>query len=297
MIIEANHPQTLYVGTQYDGVFKSTDGGQSWYEVNQGLTRRQIWSLAQHPLTGELYAGTEPSALYRSRNGGESWEECKAIQELPRLKEWTFPRPPHLSHIKAISFSQRDPNLIYCAVEEGWLIRSRDGGESWENLTEGSEFDAHDVKLMTDNEQEQLVLQSSGTGIYRSSDGGNHFSPAMEGLGRRYVSPIGVHPSRPQLLVVAAAKNPPPFWFIPGRGGADSAFYRSSDQGKSWQPVANTPYLKGGSWTVGVDPADPDTFGVGLHDRTVWLSEDGGESFCQIVAGLPLVGTVTISRR
>jgi photosystem II stability/assembly factor-like uncharacterized protein len=65
-------PDTLYVGTTDEGIFKSEDGGRSWEDLS-GIAHNRVTAVAVSPADGALYAGTEPSALFVSRDGGDSW--------------------------------------------------------------------------------------------------------------------------------------------------------------------------------------------------------------------------------
>ena len=73
VVVDCSDPVRLYAGTTRAGVFRSDDAGQTWCEINHGITYKDIWSLVQHPATGRLYAGTSP-AYRRPRlslpNGG-----------------------------------------------------------------------------------------------------------------------------------------------------------------------------------------------------------------------------------
>jgi photosystem II stability/assembly factor-like uncharacterized protein len=244
----------------------------------------------QHPITGDLYAGTEPAAIYRSRDQARSWQRCGTFETLPRFHEWTFPRPPHVAHVKFIALDPEHSRLIVAAIEEGWLVRSQDGGETWENLVDGMEFDAHSVALVPG--QRNVLLASSGKGFYRSDDGGTHFHRCTRGLDRSYLSPIVMHPFKPNRVFLSAASHPPPQWFTPQ--GTDSAFYRSDDQGETWIRTGNTPTINGGCWTGAMDPGDPDRLCFGFSDGSVWLSRDGGDRFDRILTGLGVVSVVAI---
>src|SRR5207249_2919769 len=88
-----------------------------------------------------LYVGTGPATIFKSSDRGDTWTELEEMKKLPTTKEWTFPNPPHVAHVKGMALCADDPALIYGSVEEGWCARSRDGGKSWDNLTEGIHFD------------------------------------------------------------------------------------------------------------------------------------------------------------
>jgi photosystem II stability/assembly factor-like uncharacterized protein len=84
-----------------------------------------------------------------------------------------------------------------------------------------------------------------------------------------------VHPEQPRVVFTAAAAVPPPGWSRPQ--GAESAFYRSDDQGVTWQRlVEGVPdQLAAAPRSVVGDPLDPKTVYVGMTDGTVWRTANG----------------------
>jgi len=295
IVIDRMDPRRLYAATSKRGMLRSEDGGESWREINNGIIYKETWSLVQHQKVGDLYVGTGPSSVLKSTDRGDTWIDCEQLRTLPETKEWTFPNPPHVSHVKGLAISADEPAVIFGAVEEGWLIRSRDGGKTWQNIKEGTEFDSHSIAIMPDNPS--VVISTSGTGVYRSSDGGDHFVESSKGLDRRYLAQLVVHPARPKVIYTAAAAVPPPFWRRPE--GADSAFYRSEDQGSSWKRLSGglPDHFKSAPRTIAGDPEDPDALFVGMTDGTVWLSGDGGESFRQILKDLPQVTSIRVAHQ
>ena len=148
--------------------------------------------------------------------------------------------------------------MVYGAIEEGWAVRSLDGGDTWEQIAEGIDHDGHWIVLMP---QPDAVVASTGAGMFRSEDGGLHWNESNAGLDRRYTAaPIAVHPSRPETLLTGVTAVGPGMWRRPE--GADSAFARSDDGGRTWrestrglpQPCAAPPRA------LAVDPDDPDIF-------------------------------------
>ena len=294
-LVDRENPWRLYAGTATRGLFRSDDAGQNWQEINDGIIYKNVWSLAQHPQTGELYAGTEPSSIFTSTDGGDTWQSCEHLWTLQTMKDWTFPNPPHVSHVKDIGLWADDPSLIFCAIEEGWLVRSKDRGATWENIKDGVDFDSHSVTYMPDDPS--VVVATTGDGLFRSTDGGDHFAQSTTGLDRRYYTPVAVHARRPKVLYVAAAAVPPPGWRRPE--GADTGFYRSENQGISWVKLSGglPEHFTAAARTIAMDPESPDTFFVGMSDGSVWASEDGGESFRQVVTGLPHVRSMRVAYR
>ena len=286
ILADPSRPGRVWAATERSGVWRTDDCGASWAEKNEGLVYKHTLALALHPATGDLYAGTEPACIFRSTDGGDGWVELESLRRLATRKDWTFPGPPYVAHVRGIGLSPSDPELVFGAVEEGWLVRSRDGGGSWVNVKDGTEFDSHTVTVLPDGE---TVVSASGHGLYRSADGGETFARSDAGIAHPYLINVAVHPDRPDVLFTAGAEVPPPGWRRPE--GAGAGFYRSADGGLGWTRLTGgLPERIGPApRSIAVDPGSPETVFVGLNDGAIWATRDGGERFSRIASGLPPV--------
>jgi photosystem II stability/assembly factor-like uncharacterized protein len=88
--------------------------------------------------------------------------------------------PPHISRLKSICLDASDPDRIFGAIEEGWAIRSLDGGKHWEQIDDGVDHDGHSIAVLPQNPH--VVVASTGKGLFRSEDDGSHWLPANDGL-------------------------------------------------------------------------------------------------------------------
>lgn len=295
VLIDVKDPRVIYAGCAKGGFWRSEDSGETWTEHLDGLLYRSAFTLAQHPVSGELFMGTEPSSVFKSTDRGDTWVDCESFRTLPTTIDWTFPNPPHVSHVKEIGLRADEPDHIFCAIEEGWLVRSKDGGKTWVNIKDVVDFDSHAVAYMPDNPD--VVLACTGQGMFRSTDGGDHFVDVNATLDHRYLAPIMIRPDNPKVIYAGASEGVPPMWF--GRPqGADAAFYRSEDQGLTWErlhPTQSGPIL-GAPRATCIDPKAPDTWFVGtaIREGSVWMTEDGGESIRQILGPMPLVRSIAI---
>ena len=287
ILADPSDPGRAWAATERAGVWRTDDGGRRWAEKNAGLVYKHTLSLARHPDTGELYVGTEPACIFRSTDGGESWEELESLRRLPTRRDWTFPGPPFVAHVRGIGLSPTDPGVIFGAVEEGWLVRSTDGGGSWVNIKDGTEFDSHTVTVLPGDGS--TVVSASGHGLYRSADGGETFAQSDAGIAHPYLINVAVHRDRPNVLFTAGAEVPPPGWRRPE--GAGAGFYRSEDGGESWTRLTGglPERLAPAPRSIAVDPASSGTVLIGLNDGGIWASEDGGEQFSPVLSGLPPV--------
>lgn len=125
---------TTFAGVYKGGVQVSEDGGKSWAKRSDGLGSDDVYSLTYSRANGKttVYCGTEPARLFRSDDLGAHWSELNSLGDAPGKGNWTFPAPPFVAHVKFIAVDPQDPDIIYAAVEVGGLLKSRDGGKTWE---------------------------------------------------------------------------------------------------------------------------------------------------------------------
>lgn len=292
VVVDCADPRRLYVGTTRAGVLRSDDTGETWREINNGILYKDIWSLVQHPRSGRLYAGTSPAGVFRSDDGGDSWQACEALWQLPTTRQWHGPVAPFLSRMKDLTIQHEQPDEVIGAIEEGWVVRSHDGGETWQQIDSGVPHDSHTIRFVP-GMPAALVLGSNG-GWLRSTDGGQTWNDANVGLeARRYTpAPLVTRPSSKGVLFSSVTGVGPGGWN--GPGGGDSAFCRSDDGGESWitltaglpRPMAAIPRA------IAIDPTNADGYVAGATDGTLWATDDG-ETFHALLTGLRNIMTLT----
>src|SRR5262249_32709056 len=114
------NPSVLYMGTLVQGVFKSTDGGQSWEPANTGFAHQQIRHVVIDRHEARiLYASAWGSGPFKSVDGGETWREIR--------------RGIDRDFTTFIAMDPKDSNTLYGATASFTisLFKSTDGGESW----------------------------------------------------------------------------------------------------------------------------------------------------------------------
>jgi len=136
--VDPRNSSTVYAGNQsIGGLFKSTDGGQSWVSVNLGFTVSSVTSLAFDPTnTSTMYVGGSINAVtagfFKTTDGGQSWTLTSAgLNEPPLGRAVT---------VSAIAIDPTNPTILYVAGissdSNGSGFKSADGGQSWTFGTE-----------------------------------------------------------------------------------------------------------------------------------------------------------------
>ena len=225
--VDPGEPARLYVGTWGHGLWRSADAGRSWEPVGDGIPHAEITAVAvergvgSHP--GVIFAGTEPSTLSRSDDGGETWRELSALLALPSASSWSFPPKPDTHHVRWI---ETDPNVegrLYVAIEAGALVRSDDGGETWQDRVPGGPFDTHTAASHA--EAKDRLYSAAGDGYFESFDGGESWSRMMNGLGHGYLVGVAVDPADANTVLVSASAGP---YFAYRPDNAEAYVYRKS---------------------------------------------------------------------
>ena len=112
---------------------------------------------------GVVYAGTEPSAIFRSEDRGNSWLELAELRKLPSAPTWSFPPRPWTSHIRWITPDPLVPGRIFAAAEAGALIRSLDGGQTWEDRKPSGPFDTHTLSCIRSHRAVYIRQQATAS--------------------------------------------------------------------------------------------------------------------------------------
>jgi hypothetical protein len=287
LALDPQDPDTLYVGTSDEGIFKSEDGGRTWEKLS-GIEHPRVTVVAVSPTDGAVYAGTEPSALFVSRDGGLSWRELEGMRNLPSAPTWSFPPRPWTSHVRAIALSYADPNLVVAGIELGGVVRSTDGGVTWQDQRPGAQADCH--SLFAHPGVPELLYEAGGGGFAQSTDFGESWEAADGGMDLHYVWGLAADAEDPSLVYTSAASGP---GRAHGRGSSNATIYRRSGNGR-WQPVLEG--LAAFPYALCQDPETPRTLYAGFGDGTILRCTDAGakwEEVAQVASGLQDLAAVS----
>ena len=276
LTVDPHNPQIIWAGTDVTGhIYKSTDGGQSWQEKDQGVTIDYggglsfrgftvdprtsdiVYAMAEtsDPITGHgVWGSGTGGAVFKTTDSGEHW-----------VNIWDGGMPSSLARYMWID--PRDPDILY--VSTG--IFDRGAVDEGDPDTDPDPF--------------------GGLGILKSTDGGQNWRilGKENGLDMLYIGSLYMHPENPDVLLAAAGHVPPGLagdqMFAAGHGPA--GIYRTEDGGETWTHVLeSSPDRIGEAFSsVEICPSDPNIVYAG-SDMTIYRSDDDGLTW-EVVSGGP----------
>jgi photosystem II stability/assembly factor-like uncharacterized protein len=273
LAVDPADPDTVYAGLREGGVRRSVDGGRTWQDC--GLPEPGVFSLAVSAPYRVVYAGSEPSRLFRSNDQGESWTELEALLELPSRPNWSFPPRPWTSHVRWIAPSPHDAELLLVGIELGGLMRSSDGGRSWQDHRPGAQPDVH--SLAWHPHAAGYAYEAGGGGAALSTDAGLTWQPADEGRDRHYTWSVTVDPGDPECWYVSASTGP---FAAHGRRDPQARIYRRQD-GEPWQPLSGGLPEPIPAMPYALLATEGRVF-AGFADGRLWQSRDRGDNWTPV---------------
>lgn len=282
--VHPRDPNVVFAGTS-DGVYRSTDRGKTFRRTNFP-DKTQVWSVLVDPSDAKIvYAGASPIAVYRSEDGGESFRRMPDPGMPDRAKM------PFACRVMRFAAHPRHAGELYAALEVNGVMRSKDGGESWQDcstdLIQLAQKPHLKSKIVSDTENEGMldghaiattsadpdsVIVAVRMGLFRSTDEGQHWKD-ME-VGRfsptTYGRDIRVSPQDPNTLYAALSV---------AASSKDGGVYRSTDAGKTWQRFDKV-QVHGTIMSVALHQTDPKQVYIGArYDGEVFGTEDGGATW------------------
>ena len=283
-----SQPRTFYLGVASGGVFRTTDGGESWVPLTDGkVPLGSSGSIAVAESNPDIiYLGTGSDGVRSNVSTGRG-----VYQSTDGGKTWAFAGLYHAGQIGAVRIHPSDPNTVWVAAygdifkpnAERGVFKTTDGGKTWKKtLYVSDSTGAMDVELQPGNPSVvyawlsrierkpwTIISGSREGGFYKSSDGGETWSHSATGLpgqliGKGNLAVTAANPSRIYALIEAK----------PGGG-----LYRSDDAGQTWTLVNSQGSLIQRPFyytTLGADPTNADVVYAGAEG--FFKSTDGGKT-------------------
>jgi photosystem II stability/assembly factor-like uncharacterized protein len=299
-----DNPDVMYVTDAWAGVFMSTDGGQTWFPSNEGITTRMgesgdaipVFCLTIDPHDYDIiWVGTQNvRGIFKSTDGGRTWMEMdNGVVEREGI---TF---------RGFTLDPRSSDIVYAAAEvsswawageersgrefdltQGVVYKTTDGGQNWtpvwrgDNLARYVWIDPRDPDVVYvstgifDREAANSIPDSrtaGGVGIVKSTDGGQTWAEVNNGLANLYVGTLFMHPENPDVLLAGTGNNQ-----YYDRAGV----YLSADGGGSWQQTLTGENINAVEFAL----SQPDIAYAGSADA-VYRSADGGYTWQRVSGG------------
>ena len=260
LAIDPTSPQTIYAGT-HEGVFKSTDAGDSWSPT--GLTDTEINALAIDPTSPQTIYAVSYSGVAKTTDAGSSWSTVLSLDITQAVTTLVIdPISPPTIYAGETGF-----NIGAGHVIGGGVVKSTNGGGSW-TITDLT--NTHVYTLAIDPTSPQTIYAATVRGMFKSTDAGDSWSPANTGLYITEIHAIAIDPASPQTIYA---------------GTDGGGVFKSTDGGGSWS-TANTGLTDTEINTLTIDPTSPQTIYAGTDGGGVFTSTNGGGSWSTANTGL-----------
>lgn len=289
---DPHNPNVVYAGTQGNGVLRSVDSGRTWQPA--GLAGHVIKAIAVSPIeSGVIYAGTRPAQVFVSRDSGVHWEEFSTFRRIFSRRFWFSPaEKPFTAYVQGIALSPTDPNVMVVGVEFGAVVRSADGGKTWQDHRRGALRDCHSIRFHATNGDWVYEGGGTGAGAAFSRDAGNTWTQVRQGLDRHYGWAAAADPARPDVMYVSVSTGP---MKAHSADNAQAYIFRSMG-GSTWeklcgglpQPLNHMPYA------LLTDPDAPGHLYAGLSNGDVWHTANYGDHWQQLPLNLGNIWTAMI---
>jgi len=304
--IYADHPG------YFDGIFKTTDSGNSWSQVNDGGLGNLYSNFGWY--FGNIYVDPNNEntvyalglAIYKSTSGGNSWGSITGGIHVDQHAIWVDPTNSNhlvigndggifISQNGGSSFSKvlnlpitqfyaatvdyNNPQRLYGGTQDNGTMRTLTGQlDDWSIFYGGDGF----YVIIEPNNSNVIYAESQYGGLGKSTNGGSNFNNATNGINgsdrTNWMTPVVMDPNDSNILYYGTYR-----------------VYKTTNGAGFWSPVSsdlsNGPYSGGLNFgtitTIAVASTNSNVVYAGTDDGNVWISEDGGGTWNFISGQLP----------
>lgn len=282
--VAPSDPNVVYVGmgespvrgvatSHGDGIYRSTDAGKSWTHLGLDKTR-QISRIAVHPgnpdlvyvaAQGSPWAATPERGIYRSTDGGKTWSLIHHVSSDAGASDLSLDATNPRILYAAYWDHRRTPWNVRSGGPGSGLWRSKDGGDSWEKLSEGLPKEMGKVRVAASPARPDRVwamIEAEEGGLYRSDDGGKTWQRLNQERVLRGRAWYYTH-------VIADPKDADTVYVL------NAPMLKSIDGGRNFRPV-RTPH--GDNHALWINPNNSDWM-INGNDGGANVSVNGGASW------------------
>lgn len=260
MVFDPGNPQRIYAGND-GGVFLSTDGGDSWKKVSDGLIVTQFYDVGISPAVPTLLGGGTQDQGTNVTDGGLTWHKVFGA-------DGGF-----------VVFHPTDRYTVYGEMQHNNIRKSTDGGASWVSATTGLTGAGPWIGAIVMDQNSPDTLFTGRLQVFRTTDGAANWTASSPAITGQFLA-LAIAPSDSN-IVYAGARN--------------GSVWKSTDGGATlanWSDVTASPPLPNRVCTdLAVDRSNPDIVYAtysGFNTNTsatpghVFRSADGGTTWTNI---------------
>ena len=289
----SSQPLVYYMGATGGGVWKTEDAGTTWANISDRFFKTgSVGAVAVADSNPDIvYVGMGEACLRANISAGDGM-----YKSLDAGKTWTHVGLPDSSQIGRVRIHPTNPNVVYVAAvghpygpnAERGVFRSKDGGASWQKiLFVDDKTGAADIAIDPSNPQIlyatmwqvlrtpwDITSTGPGSGLYKSTDGGDHWTKLTTGLPTGLLGKIGV---------TVSPVNPQRVWATV-EADAKGGVYRSDDAGATWKLLNDDFNMTSRQYYYGhifADPQDVNTVYT-FCAKYFYKSTDGGTKYTEV---------------
>ncbi len=264
-------PAHLYLGTAGSWIFESTDGGASWHRLAKldASDDLVIDHIVVDPVDPSLiYAAawkfdSAEGGLWISRNGGKTWTPNPGLQG---------------QSVRAFVPAPSDHRILFAGTLKG-VFRSKDAGDSWQQISPSGSREIHEVEsLAVDPQDPDTVYAGTWHLPWKTPDGGNYWLNIKQGvIDDSDVFSIIVDPDQPKIVYASAC----------------SGIYKSVNGGALFKKIQGIPATARRTRVLRQDPVHRDTVYAGTTEG-LYKTTDAGKTFQRMTGPDVIVNDVFV---
>jgi len=269
IVIDPNDSQVLYAGSWGNGIYKSTDGGDTWVNKNNGLQSPYIYEIAIDPQDSQhILVSVYEHGINQSVDGGESWTSANT-------------GIPDGSVVYSIDFHPTDSSIIYAALRKptiyvegvpdypGGVYKSSNGGSKWVEKSYGMTNDyVYDLGI-DPNDPNTIYAAMHDTGVYKTTNGGNKWVAKLNWLIHKDIRSVDINPNTSRVYI----------------GHWDGYGFSYSDNGgDSWVSVVSSNQSDLSIYEILIDPNKLNTVYLATYSGLYRCENPNHDSTCELIA-------------